>query len=244
MAGFWTRQFQLPATPAQRWFDASFGIAVPVLCLYLDPTVFRSFGAGGAGLLARFRLFGYVEIALSIVTLAYYLFTRRASSVLSGFLLGSAVFSLLLGAVMLPLTAIGLLIIIGILGFAPFVTGFVFLRNAWRCWQQYLAGTRTTSRSPARFRVALSLILILSVPAALQGFVSQLVNRALVRLQSGPDQDFASALHTLQWIPYDADELAFAYQKTSDAKQRERLARAFTELTGQTVEERLAQLND
>ena len=68
MAGFWNSQFKLPATTTQRWFDVSFGMAAPLVCLYFDPTVFRSGGAGDTGLLVPFRIFGYAEIALSIAS--------------------------------------------------------------------------------------------------------------------------------------------------------------------------------
>ncbi|HMH01159.1 MAG TPA: hypothetical protein VK555_07080, partial [Terriglobales bacterium] len=113
-------QFQLPATTAQQWFDVSFGMVVPLVCLYFDPTVFRSLGAGDTGLLVPFRIFAYAEIALSIAALGYFMFTRRASSMLSGILSGGAIFSVLLGVAMFPLTMMGLVVLIGVLGFAPF----------------------------------------------------------------------------------------------------------------------------
>ena len=241
MAGFWKRQFYLPATGAQLWFDVFFGMAVPLVCLYFDPTVFRSGSAGDTAVLVPFRIFGYAEISLSIVALAYFLFTRRASSVLSGILLGSAIFSFLLGFAMLPLTIMGLVLLIGVLGFAPFVTGFVYARNAWRCCKQSSA---QTWRVPSPFAMALGTILILGLPAGLQASTSHLVNSALSRLENGSDEEFEPALQSLRWTAYDSDRLAFAFQETKDAKKRARLARAFHELTGESVEERLAQLSD
>ena len=241
MAGFWKRQFQLPGTPAQLWFDVSFGMLVPLVCLHLDPTVFRSGGAGDTGLLVPFRILGYAEIAFSMVALAYFLFRRRASALLSGILLGSATFSVFLGVAILPLTMIGLVVLIGILGFAPFVTGFVYTRNAWRCRQPSSA---QNSRLRSRLAAGLGLILILGIPAGLQATASHLVNGALARLENGSDQEFEPALHTLRCTAYDSDRLAFAYQETKDEKRRARLARAFHELTGQSVEARLAQLSD
>jgi hypothetical protein len=240
MAGFWKRQFHLPATGAQLWFDVFFGMAVPLVCLYFDPTVFRSGSAGDSGVLVPFRIFGYAEISLSIVALAYFLFTRRASPVLSGVLLGSAIFSFLLGFAMLPLTIMGLVLLIGVLGFAPFITGLVYARNAWRCKQS----SAKTSRVPSPLAMALGMILILGLPAGLQASTSLLVNSALSRLENGSDEEFEPALQTLRWTAYDSDRLAFAFQKTKDAKKRARLARAFHELTGEPVEERLAQLSD
>ena len=240
MPGFWQRQFELPATPKQRRFDLLLGVVLPILCVLLDPAIFRTF-AGGTWFLRHFRLFAYLEIAASILVLAYYLLTNRASSLLTGVLCGSALFALALGIVMLPMTFIGLLVIIGVLGLTPFFTSFVFLRNASRCWRQ--ANARNPRKAPM-LPVVLGFILILLVPAATQGAVFHYGDRAMVVLQSGSDQEFTRAVRTLKWLHYDTDEIAFTYQKTNDPTRRDRLARAFTAITGETVQDRLAQLND
>jgi hypothetical protein len=241
MAGFWRRQFQLPAPRSQRWFDLCFGIAVPILCLYLDPVVFRSFGTGQAPLLSHLRLFSHAEITLGIAALAYYLIMQRASLLLTGVLLGSSLFSIALGIAILPLTLVGLLIVLGALGLTPFVTSFVFLRNAVRSWRQ---SSTTTPRIPALLHTGLGLLLILGIPAAFHASVSNLTHRALVVLQSGSEQDFTDSVHTLKWLHYDTDDLAVAYQKNTDTAKRERLSRAFTDLTGGSIQDRLAQLSD
>lgn len=241
MAGFWRRQFQLPATQLQRWFDFGLGIAAPLVCLSLDPIVFRTFGAGQAPLLGNLRLFGFAVIALSIVTLAYYLLAQQGSMFVAGILMGGAIMSIALGIVMLPFTVIGMLIIVGFLGLTPFFTGFVFLRNAIRCWKQ---SSRLPSPTPALLRATVGLLLIVGVPAALHGSVAHLTRQAITGIESGSEQDFTRSVHTLKWLFYSTDELAFAYQETKDTARRARLARAFTDLTGGSIEARLAQLND
>jgi hypothetical protein len=214
-----------------------------VLCVFFDPTVFRSDGVMGNGFLSHMRLFGYVEIAASTAALGYYLLTRRASPLLAGALWGGFLFALILGLAMLPLTLLGLLLIIGVFGFTPFLTSWVFLRNAYRCWRD--ASVRV-SRKAGLLLVTMGMALILAIPASLQGSAYYLCNRAMQALRSGSEQDFARAVRTLQRTRFivSPDAIALAYQKATDEIQRERLARAFRAVTGQSVEQRLAQLND
>jgi len=243
--GFWRRQFQLPATAEQSWFDFCFGIIAPVLCVFFDPAVFRSSGMMGGGMLSYLRLFGYLEIGAGTAALGYYLLTRRGSLLLAGALCGGALFSFLVGLGILPLTILGLLFIVGVFGFTPFASGFVFLRNGFRCWR---VSSPRFPRATARFRVVLGSVLFLGVPMGLQLAISNMAHRALTALQSGSEHDFGHALQTLKYLRFasdaNTDEIAFAYQKATDEKRRERLARAYQTLTGRSVEERLAELND
>jgi hypothetical protein len=241
--GFWKRQYQLPSTRPQRIFDLLFGIVAPLLCVCFDPTVFRSDGVMGNGFLSHLRLFGYLEIAACTTALGCYLVTRRSSPLLAGVFLGGFLFALILGIVMLPLSLLGLVVFIGVLGFTPFVTSLVFLRNACRCWRDSSA---QLSRRTRLLLVALGIALILGIPASLQGSAFYMTNRAMQALQSGSEQDVARAVQMLQRMRLfvDSDRIVFSYQRATDAKQRDRLARAFHAVTGRNVEERLAELND
>jgi hypothetical protein len=240
MAGFWKRQFDPPASPRQQQFDLLVGIVLPIICVLLDPAIFRSF-AGGSWFLKHLRLFAYLEIGFGIVALLYYMLTRRASAFLIGVLSANAFFAFVLGIAMLPMTLIGLLFVIGIFGLTPFFTGFVFLRNAARSWRQC---SSRDSRGPAALPLALGFVLVLAVPVIFQSASFHYGNRAIVALQTGSDQDFNHAVRTLKLVHYDTDELAFTYQKTNDATRRARLARAFTAITGEVVQDRLSSLND
>jgi hypothetical protein len=240
MAGFWKRQFDPPASPRQQQFDLLVGIVLPVICVLLDPAIFRSF-AGGSWFLKHLRLFAYMEITAGILALLYYMLTRRASSFLTGLLLGSALFAFSLGIAMLPMTLIGMLFLIGVFGLSPFFTSFVFARSAARSWRQCDA---RDSRGPRKLPIALGFIMILAIPAILQSASFHYGNRAVIALQSGSDQDFAHAVRTLKLVHYDTDELALTYQKTNNVNRRARLARAFTAITGEVVQDRLSSLND
>src|ERR1051325_11624209 len=164
MAGFWKRGFEPAVKPSQRWADFIFGILAPILCLVFDPAIFRGGFPVGSGYLSAYKPFAYAEITLSVLLLAYYLLRQRGSLWLSGILLGGGVFSLTLGAFMLPMTFLGLFIFIGVLGLLPFVTGYVFLRNAYRSWRT----TPTIStRNSTIIRVAVGFSLIIAIPLAI-----------------------------------------------------------------------------
>src|SRR5690349_1892220 len=112
---------QMPAPRLAVRVDLIFGIIAPLLCLFFDPAIFRSDRLAGRGLLSQVRLFGYVEIAASAAVLGYYLVKRQASPLLAGALMGGSIFALSLGILMLPISFVGLFVLIGILGFIPFL---------------------------------------------------------------------------------------------------------------------------
>ena len=242
MAGFWKRQFALPATLAQRWCDVIFGIAAPVLCLYFDPAVFRPGLGAEFGYLRPVRIFAYLEIAFSIIVLIYYLVRRRPSSFVSGVLAGGALFSFVLGMAMLPLTLIGLILIVGVFGLTPFVTSFVFLRNAVRSGKT--EGAAVSRSAVASF--ALGFVLIAGLPLAAQISITSVGRHAIVALQGGTEQDYHDAVRTLKRMRYDPDEIAIAYRGCTcvNDMRRERLARAYKEMTGNDIETRLAEIAD
>src|SRR6516162_8686754 len=115
-------------------FDLVAGVCLPIVCLILDPIVFQ----GGGGLIGRpllknYAILGYGIISLEIgVLLSWLAFRRwlgRWSALWGGALLAGGIFSLLLGTAILPTTVVGLMMLIGVLGFVPFLTTYVYLRN-------------------------------------------------------------------------------------------------------------------
>jgi hypothetical protein len=241
--GFWRRQFDPSATTAQRWFDLCVGIIAPLLCAFFDPAVFRSNGIFGGGILNQVRLFGYLEIAMGVAALAYYLVARRASLSLAGVLYAGALFSFLVGLAILPFSILGMFVLIGVFGLTPFFSSFVYLRNGYRCWREL---SQHSTRQASFLVVGVAFILTLGMPLALQISASRMANRALVVLQSGSEEDSVRALQTLERMRFAAnpDDIVLAYQKTKDEKQRARLAQAFQMLAGRNIEERLVELND
>jgi hypothetical protein len=161
--GFWKRQFSNQVTRPQIAFDFVFGLLAPLLCVAADGIynlgLFRSNGFLG-GYFESFSIYCYSEIAIGIAALAYYLFFRRESGVLTGILFAGAAFSLLIGIVLFPVSVIGIVVVIGVLGFTPLLSSFVFFRNARRCW------SRVGDYTPWKYRVAIIIFwAVLIVPA-------------------------------------------------------------------------------
>lgn len=241
MPGFWKRQFQPPASPAQIAFDLILGIIAPIACVFLDPIVFVSGGMGGIGDLYRYRFFAYAEIALGVLALSYFLTARRPSVWLAGCLFAGALFSFCLGVLIAPLAVIGLFILIGALGFTPLFSAFVFSRNAIRC-SKMLASTGNNSKA----LIFLAAVLVLAIPLAAQLGATRVTETAVRAVVSGSDEQAEQAIKTLRTLRFlaNTDELVSSYQMEKDPKQRERLRVAFHSITGKSIEDRAAELAD
>jgi hypothetical protein len=224
----------------QTAFDVAFGIVGPILCVVFDPGVLRPDGWEFFEPLQQVRLFVYLVIGLGIAALSYFLVTRKSSWILAGAMYGAAVFAFFLGVVMLPMSALGLLFVIGIFGFTPFVSAFVMWRNARRCRESAVGSGN------AWLTGALGFLLILGVPGMVQGVLATVGNRAVARVIAGAEREDARDIriaHRLR-IATQTDPIVFAYQKTKDLKERARLAVAYEQITGMSLERRLGQLGD
>src|SRR5688500_17666560 len=126
------RQFDESPTGGQLKFDIAFGVVLPILCFLFDPFVFRDFD-GGAGAFEMYQSFTYALSALEMATLGVWLLARGRlgewAAAAGGVMLAGALFCFAVGLMLLPFSLLGLLFIIGALGFTPFFTGFVYLRN-------------------------------------------------------------------------------------------------------------------
>jgi len=254
MRYFWKRQFAPTATRGQRLFDFFFGVVTPWICVFLDPTVFRTEFGNGTAILAKFQIFSYTEIAFATAALAYFLFARRSSPVLAGFFFVGALFSFAVGVAILPLAVVALIIFIGALGLTPLVTAFVYLRNGIRAWRHYRSSpanppsscARSLSLRHAAAVAVLGAALMIGVPALFQVYVVRTTNSALATIESGSDSDSLRAIGTLKHLRFvfNSDDLAFAYERAQNPARRERLSRAFRALTGKDVHDRLAILRD
>jgi hypothetical protein len=185
-ASFFGRQFAPETTAAQIRFDIACGFLLPLACLYFDPLVFRA--GFGEPLMGRFLVVSELAMGLALGSLAAWLLVERPSSLLAGFLAGGAVFAGLLGLVMLPYTLIGSIYLIGLLGFSPFVTAFVFGRNAARAYRR---SRRTRSRGWVLGVAALGLAVSCAGPWAAQAYVDTESERALAKALS-PDPALAA----------------------------------------------------
>ena len=250
--GFWQRQFDDAPTPAQRKFDVTFGIVMPVICLVCDPIVFKG-GFGDGGLYQQFQLYAYTISALEMVALCAWLFAagrlRRRPAALAGMLLAGALFSFAVGFSILPYSFVGLpILLIGALGFVPFLTAFVYLRNGWRAVG---ALGRGGVGLPARAALALvcGFVFALGAPAFVQASVEGEVAAALADVRAGRELS-QGRLRAVRMAAAASgsgvyDELVWEYHAERNAERRARLAKAYAEITvGGDIERRLQMLLD
>src|SRR5262245_58626269 len=113
-------------TPSQE--DASlsalgFGFALPIVCVLLDPGVLHA-GIFGDAFVADESVAWYLLLALGLPILALTVFDKISGPLVAGALVGIATGSVLLGIALLPLTAAGLMFIVGLLGLTPFCTAY------------------------------------------------------------------------------------------------------------------------
>jgi len=243
---FWKRQFTDTATRPQLVFDVIFGIVMPVICFYFDPGIIRShYRWDGYLSLGQHAITIYMFSGFAILGLMFWMGLRKQANryapLIGGLFVSAATFSFLLGVLMLPASLIGLIIIIGALGFTPFATGLVFLRNGVRAINQ----TRSSSTGRIQVKmIATAALLAFCVPLVTSWQLGRAADRAVnqIVLSDHSDSALSTARH-LRWFA-DANPIMSAYANEKDAKRRDRLARAYREITGEDINQRLMILND
>lgn len=132
--GFFERQFTIEPTLKQRKFDWACGVVLPTICFAADPFIFRANYGFHSALFADFKVFAYILSSVSILAMAAWLLwgdrLGELRPYIGGFFLTGGIVSLLVGLVISPYSLAGSLLLIGLLGFTPLFSGFVFLRNA------------------------------------------------------------------------------------------------------------------
>jgi hypothetical protein len=246
---FLRRQFRDEPTHGQVIFDIIVGIVLPILCLVFDPLVFRG-GISGRPLAGEFQLFAYALIAIEIAALAVWLGigsrTGEWRGVLGGIMLSGALFSAGIGICLLPFSLIGLLFIIGALGFTPFLTAFIYLRNARRALR---AGGTQLTRAGLSVTLLFGVTLALGAPAFAHWRVTRLIERSLAEVLEGEDARTHAAARKLRRVSWlasgELDQVVWAYGRETDPRRKDRLARAYRDITGGgDIEHRLAVLYD
>jgi hypothetical protein len=231
--GFWRRQFQSEATFDQKTFDWIFGIMVPVICVVADPIVFNGSGA----LIGGYKPFAYLLSFVSIMMLMAFMLWGKQLKWLNGFLCGffalGATISLLVGIVLFPFSLIGLIFIIGALGFTPLFSAFVYGRNAVRAYKY------------AQPLLNKDFLIQSAVLSALFGFVVPYVvnvkiERGLETIQSGDVQTIQRTTKRLRlFSPILNPDLIQReyYQRNSNQERKEALRKSYETLSKKSMSE-------
>jgi hypothetical protein len=249
--GFWRRQFADGETLSQLIFDGTFGVVAPLLCVIFDPIVFRGGLFGGGALLGGWRVCAYLIIFVEVAALLAWLAGARTAGrarVLGGVMLAGALFSLVVGLVLLPFSLLGILLAgLGLCGFTPFVAAFIYLRNGRRALRHARAAAPAPGRSDWR-PVVLAATITLALPLAAQWQVTRVVARNVRVVVAGGAAGARDAIATLRVMHKltgeNLDELVWAYRREPDAARRAQLAAVYTEVTGLDIEGRLQVLLD
>lgn len=146
--GFWRRQFQAEPTRMQRGFDWAFGVVMPVICFAFDPFVFKDGPRNGVA--GEYMPFAYTLAFASIISMIVWLgwgkHLRFANAIFGGLFAVGGLVSLLVGLALLPISLLGLLFLIGVLGFTPLFTSVIYFRNSYRA---FLSAEETIPQSLA-----------------------------------------------------------------------------------------------
>jgi hypothetical protein len=240
---FWRRQFDAATTRAQFRFDIAFGLAIPVLCFVFDPIVFRGWVIG-EGIYARFQFFAYASSAVELLTLACWLFVVRKfpawSRPAGGVMLAGALFSLTMGFAILPFSLFGLMFVgLGALGFIPFVTALVYLRNGLRALRLNRSAAPVPGAAFASF--AFGVVVALGIPATAQAEAERAFESASAEVIAGSEVSpaRARALRAIARVSrVSFDEIVWEYNRETDPARKSHLAKSYAELTGRDIEAR------
>jgi hypothetical protein len=233
---FWKRQFHTESTYGQKYFDGLFGIILPVICFFFDPIVFRTNDLG-APLAGQFKPFAYILSFVSIMALMAFMIWGAKLKWLNGFLSGlfavGAIVSLFVGIALFPFSVMGLVVLIGALGFTPLFTAFVYWRNAVRAYKitKPVLGINLLVKS-----MMLTAMFNLITPA----IINIKIQKGLETLQNGNPSEIRRTAQRLRLVAplVDFTKLYQKYDATGNieiAQQNLALAESYKMLTGKEM---------
>jgi len=243
--GFWQRQFQKDSTFSQKKFDWVFGVILPVVCFVFDPTVFKG-GMMGAAELGTIKPFAYILSFVLIMAMSAWLIwgekLKWLNAFLAGLFLAGGIISLGIGVILLPLSLLGLIVLIGVLGLTPLFSSIVYFRSAIRAYR---------SAKPFLEKKVLANAFILSVIYSL--IVPYVINveikKMLDEMTNGDAQTIRSNAQILKRIAplvnFDALAEKYAFENRSTNNEKTIAFReAYLKLTGKDIEPRGNRLPD
>ena len=223
---FWRRQFQIESTRAQRKFDWFFGVIMPVICFVFDPIVFKGSGFGTA-LLGTYKPFAYLLSFVSVMAMSAWLIwgvkLKWLNAFLAGFFLVGGIVSLSIGVVLFPFSLMGLIILIGVLGFTPLFSSIVFFRNAFRSFQT----AKPFFESGVLIR---SFVITAIFSTVIPAIINVEIKRMMDEMLNGDAETIHARAQILKYVApiTNFDALTFKYSRSRDPQFNEE-TKALTE---------------
>lgn len=195
--GFWRRQFQKNSTDSQKRFDWTFGVVLPIICFVFDPTVFKGSVLGGTAELGFAKPFAYILSFSLIMAMSAWMIWGEKLKWLNAFLAGlftvGAGISFIIGVILSPLSLLGLIIFIGILGFTPLFTAFVYFRSAFRAFQ---SAKPFLEKSVLRYSFVLAAIFSFVVPYV----INVEIKKSMHAMLNGDAQTIRATARNLKYV--------------------------------------------
>jgi hypothetical protein len=187
-------------------------------------------------------VFGYLQIVVGLTLLVLTLSRVISGPAVAGALAGCTAVSLAIGVALLPVSIVGtLFLFLGLLGFSPFVTAFVFARNAWRAWA---AAVRVNPQRNNLARAALGMLLAVGVPAAVQLGVNRITDLCIDRILHRQDPGWTvPALRSVRWLT-EFDRFEDPYRADPNNDLGKKLGEVYKEITGFVIWTRFNRFND
>ena len=238
--GYFRRQFDEESTYKQRGFDWVFGVILPVICFSFDPAVFNTSEIWGSeAYLAEIKPFAYLLSFASIMAMMAWLIWGKKlkwlSGALSGFFAVGGIVSLGVGVTLLPISILGLLAyFLGALGFVPFLSAIVFLRNAVRTHKS----AKNFIEKPMFIRAfVLTGLFAVITPAV----INVEINRMVDRLRTGETSQIIRSANLIYLVSpiVNVDSLTRDYHDSKDPERKEALEEAYRTITGKEMGKRL-----
>jgi hypothetical protein len=240
---FLKKQFENEATLKQNIFDLTFGLFLPILCFFYDPIVFKGVGVRGA-VLGNFKPFAYLLCYLALTSLVLWLACgeklKKLNAILAGIFFASAIVSFIIGIVLLPFSVLGLLVLIGALGFTPLLTAFVFARNGFRAFKKC---STEFDRNPFLATFALTAVLSIGFPAIFNLKLNQAIDVMITYADSRTI--YNSTFNVIYiWYLVDTDRIVSAYVSENSKEKKEALETAYQLIDGRDIKFAVRRYND
>jgi hypothetical protein len=155
--------------------------------------------------------------------------------IVAGILLAGAPVAWVIGLALIPYSLIGLLLLIGALGFTPWFTGFV----CWRCGVRALRAAqfrKPPARRRARARWAfLAAMTTLALPLGVRFAQTEIRERQIAIVQSAEPNELADCLRFLKtWGWALAPEQLLDEPRTASSRRGRAIERAYLHMTGKS----------
>ncbi len=228
---FWKRQVITQPTTGQYVFDWVVGGILPILCLIFDPFVFRN-------QYVEFQVFSYVAIGLGVLTLACWLILGKRVGVFIGFVTGillvGTLFSLVVGIVLFPISLLGLLICLGIFGFVPFLTSFVYFRNGIRAFYQ---ATDRVNRSWLVSSMFLGTAFVIAIPFTVHWHTSKMIENSIQGIMVNHQETGDRAIQTYNYYKSIVPEFTYLHSSNQVEKSVRKIMDSDIDTANETAQQ-------